>query len=951
MLLRTSLSCSPAAHRGMVVCGSIRRMLSYSPPAIKQGAGWNNCARPVSYASLERYSVQALKAKHKIPSLSGHAMAKGGESAVHANSTLASTTPGVGSNGNGASASKKESKRGYKLPPQEILEIVDTPPQPSLSFSPDRTKIFQLFRPPSLPPIHELSRPELKLAGLRIDADLSARSRMGYYTGVAIVPSTETVPAPEEKLTRVTGYPEGSWLNYVAWSPDSRHISFTVRSPGGAGDPPRQPLELWVADASTGKSRCLLPLPTYGLNTIFDDYGWLDDDTIIALLVPEGRGTAPSKPRIPPGPKVQDNSSGSKAQNRTFTDLLKDEHDGELLEYYGQSQIVTVDVASGNINRIGPPGLYIEVDPSPDGRYLLVSWLERPFSYTVPVGRFPRRTQLWTREGVLVRELAALPLAEDIPIAFNSVRKGPRAIGWRDDKPAELSWVECQDGGDPAVEVSPRDIVYTLDADVAATAAAGGDGEAAAAPQELARTDLRCNGVAWCDGDLAIVFESWYKNRRSVWWTMAPDRREEGKKVLFDRNYEDVYSDPGSPATRRTPFGTYVIAKLDGERKLLMQGTGATPEGNRPFLNVLDIDSGSTTTLWRNTGEKSESTGSLLGDTEGQTIHLSGLSLLMTRETPRDPPQTFVMTRGADGSWTERQLTNFPHPYPQLRDMTKEVVRYERDDGVALTGTLYLPPGYSKEKDGPLPCILWAYPREYKSKDAAGQMRRSPYQFSGVGSMSPTLWVARGYAVLDGPTFPIVAEGEEEPNDTFVEQLTGSARAAVAELERRGVADLARLSVGGHSYGAFMAANLVAHAPELFAAGIARSGAYNRTLTPFGFQSEERSLWQAKDTYSTLSPFMVADRVSRPLLLIHGEEDNNPGTFPLQSERFYSALKGHGCKARLVVLPHEGHSYRARESVLHMLYEQDQWLERYAGYGRVDPDYTTSDSEAEGEED
>lgn len=837
---------------------------------------------------------------------------------------------------------------GYKEPPKEILDIVDAPPQPGLTFSPDRSKILQLSRPPSLPPIFDISRPELKLAGIRIDAEQFSRSRMSYYTGLSIVPSDTLVPAPPEAMMEVTGYPAGAWLNYVTWSPDGTYIAFTTRSPGGPGDPPRGPLQLWLADAATGKARPLLGARR--LNTVFHSYSWLDDNTLVAATVPAGCSAPPSRPPVPAGPRIQDNSSGKKSQNRTWTDLLKDEHDGEVFEYYGTSELVLLDVRqeSSEGEVIAPPRMYTEVVSSPDSQFVLACWLSRPFSTAVPAGRFPVTLQLWDRKGTPIRTIASLPLAEDIPIAFNSCRTGPRGLSWRDDKPAELCWIEAQDGGDPDVAVSPRDIVYTLDAAAAAAAATNGGDELA--PSVLATTDLRCGGVSWCDDDLALLYESWWKTRRSVVYTMAPGRREEGKAVLFDRSFEDVYSDPGSPLTRRTSSGTYILAKVDGKRELLMSGTGASPEGNRPFLDLFDLDTKEARRLWQSSPPYLESVGAIMSDfNHDAPVSLDGLQLLLSRESAKEPPQTYLISfSGPDAaSSSEQRITDFPHPYPQLKDMQKEVLRYKRSDGVDLTGTLYLPPGYDAARDGPLPTILWAYPREYKSKEAAGQMRRSPHQFSGIGSLSPTLWLARGYAVLDGPSIPVVAEGDEEPNDTYVEQLTASAEAAVKELVSRGVTDPARVSVGGHSYGAFMAANLLAHCPELFAAGIARSGAYNRTLTPFGFQSEERTLWQAPDTYAKMSPFMMADKIKKPLLLIHGEEDNNTGTFPLQSERFFNALKGHGAPARVVLLPHEGHGYRARESVLHTLYEQDQWLERHAGYGRTDPGYVTSSGEAD----
>ncbi|KAG1675325.1 hypothetical protein FOA52_015999 [Chlamydomonas sp. UWO 241] len=822
--------------------------------------------------------------------------------------------------------------------------------------------ILQLTRPPSLPPVFEMCRPELKLAGMRIDPEMFSRSKMGYTLDMAIVDSKMVVPAPPEATRPLVGYPKGSWLNYVSWSPDSKHIAFSVRSPGGPGDPPRSPCELWVADAASGQCRQLLASPQFGLSSVFESYSWLDDDTIIAAVLPtEDTRPAPLRPTSPMGPKVQDNSTGKMSQNRTYPDLLKDEHDAALFEHYCTSRLVAVNVASGEMSVVGEPRVYIDVDPSPDGRFILVSWLERPWSYTVPCGRFPRRTQLWDSTGRLVREMAALPLAEDIPIAFNSCRKGPRGIEWRDDKPAEMAWIEAQDGGDPGVEVSPRDIMYVLPADDCVAAAGG----TPPTPRILATTDLRCGGMAWCDDGLALVYESWWKTRRSVVTRVAPGDPSRASSVLFDRNYEDVYSDPGSPLTRRTQWGTYVLARVDGKDALLLSGAGASETGSRPFLDLMELgEMGSKAPrtpnrrLWQSSDGVLESLGSIMSDGDPtKDIQLDGLQVMLSRESAKEPPQTFLKVFGKDGVTTEeRQVTKYPHPYPQLRDMTREVLRYPRSDGVMLTATLYLPPGYDKARDGPLPCILWAYPREFKNKDAAGQNTRSPSAFPSIGAMSPTLWVARGYAVLDGPTIPIVAEGDEEPNDTFMEQLVDGAKAVIDECERRGVVDPKRMSVGGHSYGAFMAANLLAHS-SLFACGVARSGAYNRTLTPFGFQAEERTLWQAPDVYSKMSPYNAADKIKRipynaaykiktPLLLVHGEEDNNPGTFPMQSERLYAALKGHGAPSRLVILPFESHSYRARENVLHCLYEQDQWFERYAGYGRVDAGYWAGESSA-----
>lgn len=401
-------------------------------------------------------------------------------------------------------------------------------------------------------------------------------------------------------------------------------------------------------------------------------------------------------------------------------------------------------------------------------------------------------------------------------------------------------------------------------------------------------------------------------------------------RILFDRSTEDVYSDPGNPMLRRTVLGTYVLAQLknsDGKSCLLLNGSGASPDGYVPFIDLFDTETGKKERIWESDKEKYfENVAALMSDKVDTDLSVGNLKLLISKESQIDPPQYYLRT------WPEQrvtQVTNFPHPYPQLRNLKKEIIKYKRNDGVQLMATLYLPPSYDPSRDGPLPMLMWAYPREFKNKDNAGQMRGSPNTFAGIGSTSALLWLSRGFAILDGPTMPIIGEGDEEANDRYVEQLIASAQAAVDEVIRRGVADPKKIAVGGHSYGAFMTANLLIHAPHLFCCGISRSGAYNRTLTPFGFQSEERTIWEAQKTYIEMSPFMLANKLKKPILLIHGEEDNNAGTVTMQSERFYAALKGNGTLCRLVLLPLESHGYSGRESVMHCLWEMDRWLQKY----------------------
>ena len=820
----------------------------------------------------------------------------------------------MSTNGNSQSLS------GYKLPPKEILDIVDQPREPIYSFSPDREWIVEMRRPPANPSVVEYTRPELKLAGVRIDPTGFCRSKLSHYTGLSLARRTSDVSLPfkDDTVERKTvkGIPDGYGIRDVSWSPDGKRIAFTIRRIGQNVSDALPPAELWVCDIDSCEAKKIAS----NINSIFVSYDWMNHETILLCVVDNLRDLSQEMGADTFGPRCEDNTGGKKSQTRTYQDLLKNQNDEKLFEHYCKSKLVKVDVLSGEVTPMDRSSkVYTGVSCSPSGKYVLVSWLEQPWSYAVPCGRFPKTIQIWDEYSNLIREIASLPLALHIPLAFDSCRTGPRGISWRDDKPHEIHWVECQDGGDPNLSVSPRDIVYSLDV------SKGGD----EVPRIIAQTDLRFSGILWCDESMALLYESEWKTRTSKTWIISPDGSRD-PKLLFDLNYEDSYNDPGSPVLRRNQNGCYTIAEIQKKRQILLSGSGACPQGLRPFLDLLDLETNTKKRIWQSTPPFYESMSTILSDNVDGVISLGNLEMLARKESDDMPPQFSIVKFDEEGNLkSSKQISQFPHPYPGLVGLTKKIIEYERDDGVKLNGTLYLPPNYDSTRDGKLPCILWAYPREFKSKDTAGQMRKSPHQFIHIGNTSPLMLLTQGYAVLDGPSFPIFAEGDEEPNDTYVEQLTSSARAAVLALDRSGYIDSNRVAVGGHSYGAFMAAGLLAHAPDLFKCGIARSGAYNRTMTPFGFQSEQRTLWEAKSTYETMSPFMNADKIERPVLLIHGEADNNPGTFPLQSERMFAALKGHGVTTRLVILPYESHGYSARESILHCLAEMHDWLEQH----------------------
>ncbi|KPL07912.1 aminoacyl peptidase [bacterium SM23_57] len=774
----------------------------------------------------------------------------------------------------------------YMEPPKAIADLADAPQTPWVSISPDNEWMVVLNRP-GYPSIEEVAQPELRLAGVRINPRTNGPSRARYADGMSLIRIKDGREYP------VSNLPDNPKIDDWDWSPDGKWLSFTITT--------KNRVELWALDMKKSSVFRISELP---LNAAYGRaYDWVSDSrTILVKTVPTDRGEPPEEPVVPEGPVVQENL-GRKAPARTYQDLLENPYDEAMFTYYTTSQLVKLDL-DGRHSLIGDPGIIERVVVSPDGKFILVESVHRPFSYTLPEDRFPRKIEVWDMEGNVVYEVADVPLADQIPITYSSVRTGRRSVRWRPDADATLYWGEALDGGDAGAEAEWRDQVYMLPAPF--------DSD----PIPLIKLKLRYSYTMWANNGLAVVNASWWKTRQTKSWWVKPGSPDLEPALLIDRSWEDRYNDPGFPMFKRTDRGTWVMITANDGKTLFLSGEGASPEGDRPFVDEFDVTTHETVRLFRSEAPYYEEPYSMI-DVGKRTV--------ITRRESIDEQPNFFTRDLKKGDLT--QVTYFPHPTPQLIGVQKEMIRYQREDGLDLTATLYLPPGYTTD-DGPLPMLMWAYPQEYKDADAAGQVTDSPYRFIRVGWYSPMLWLVHGYAVLDDPTMPIVGEGDEEPNDTFVKQLVSSAQAAVDEVVRRGVADRDRIAIGGHSYGAFMTANLLAHS-DLFRAGLARTGAYNRTLTPFGFQSEERTLWEAPDVYFTMSPFMHADKINEPILMVHGDSDSNAGTFPLQSERLYGAIKGLGGTARLVMLPHESHSYRARENVMHVLWETTEWLDKY----------------------
>ncbi|HLW14020.1 MAG TPA: prolyl oligopeptidase family serine peptidase [Flavobacteriaceae bacterium] len=774
----------------------------------------------------------------------------------------------------------------YQQPPKEIMELIDVPMAPGIRLD-NKSETMLFYYRDSYQSIEHLSQTELRLAGLRINPKTNIGSRTRFYNDLELGSTKNT------KRTKITGLPSNPQMSNFQFSPDDKYISFTNTTTEG--------VELWLVDVRKASASKLTEAIINA--NIRGSVVWArDSESLLIKTLPTNRAKLiDTDIQVPSGPIISE-SDGEKAQNRTYQDLLKSPNDEKNFEILAHAEIKKISL-DGSAQDFLPSAMYRSISYSPDGNYLLVSTIKRPFSYLVPYHRFPTIEKVYTADGQEVATVNEVPLIEVLPQGFMSTTDGKRSLGWRNDKPATLYWVEALDGGDPEVEVPYRDAVYQVNAPFT--------GE----KELLVKTINRYAGITWGNDTYAIAMDRWFSNRNTKTYVFNPSNNQEEPTILFDRSYQDTYSDPGSFVSTLNKYGVSVL-DLDRSTAYLI-GDGFSDKGQFPFIDAINLENGKLNRLYES--EYTDKVENIL-----RAIDLKKGTVLVRIESQNEYPNYYIRNINRKNSLT--QITDFDNPFKSLSEVHKEVITYPREDGLELTGTLYLPAGYDgKEK---LPMILWAYPREYKDRSTASQTTSNPNRFVAPNYGSPIFWVTQGYVVLDNAAFPIVGEENEEPNDSFTEQLVANAKAAIDAVDKLGYVDRNRVGVGGHSYGAFMTANLLSHS-DLFAAGIARSGAYNRTLTPFGFQSEERNYWEAPDLYNTMSPFMNAEKVKAPILLIHGAEDNNSGTYPMQSERYFNALKGLGIVSRLVMLPKESHGYAAKESILHMLWEQHNWLEKY----------------------
>lgn len=772
----------------------------------------------------------------------------------------------------------------YQLPPKEIADLLLAKPTPDVSIDSQGEWMLQSERN-SYPTVEELGQPEIRIAGLRLNPNNFSPSRQTFINNFSL----KNIKTGKE--FKISGLPVNMLAGNVRWSPSEKKIAFTNTT--------NSRVDLYIVDIAT---KVATKVNKKALNVVLGaDLTWFDDNAIVYKTAVSLPSAAPRKPITPKGPTVQQNI-GKAAPGRTYQDLIKTPYDEQLFEFMATAQMV---INRGGVETpLGKPAIYESYALSPDKKYYLLEVLKKPFSYLVTSSGFPTSVMVVDVAGKLVKEMADLPSAETRPSGNDNVQNIPRGFEWRADEAATLVWAMPLDSGLIKKNVEFHDVVY-----------------AQAAPfktekQELFKTKTRFRGITWGNENFAWVSEALTGKQ-----SLKVSRFNSSTKTistLFERNITDAYGNPGTPLMEKNSFGKQVIL-VEGNKIFLNNTVGSSPKGDLPFLSLFDIDTKKTEQLWR----CNEGTFEFVVD----VLDAKNLKFITRKESKTEVPNFYI--KNLKLRIADMPITSFTNPYPGLVGVSKQKVKYTRKDGIELTGDLYLPKGYNKEKDGALPVYLWAYPREFNNAADAAQVRGSENKFITISWGSPIYYVTQGFAVLDNAEMPIVSKGgDTKPNDSFIEQLTLNAEAAINHLAEIGVGDRNRVAAGGHSYGAFMTAHLLSHT-KLFKAGIARSGAYNRTLTPFGFQAEDRTYWEAPDLYYKMSPFSYADKIKTPLLLIHGDTDDNPGTFPINSERMFAAIKGHGGTVRFVFLPYEAHGYRGKENLLHMLWEQNEWLKKY----------------------
>lgn len=810
-----------------------------------------------------------------------------------------------------------QGEAAYHQPGPMITALINAPSPFTASVSPARNKIL-LYQPIRLPDISVLAKPMDRLAGLRIDPANNGPHAPTRYVNWKLVSAATGA-------TQNLDIPASAYAGAAEWAPDGQHFAFLEYTPTR--------VELWVGDAFNG---AVHQLGSLAVNATIEPSSyrgagepgqapvtWMPDSQhLLVRLVPAGRGAPPPVPAVADGPIVLQ-ALDDPAPVPTYEDLLHNPHDAALFTYYTTAQLALVDSNSGSAQNIGQPGIFALNAPSPDGRHILVAAEHRPYSYLVNQDQFPRLVSVWNLQGQSEYKLADLPLADHHPIL--GVPPFPRAYGWQPTAPATLVWLQPaarrkrtppsgSNSATPAMPKPPKPRFRTTVMTLAAPFQA--------APSALLRSPASINSLQWGSaGDLAIFSARDFRTAMNRTWFFDPRDPAQPPRLAWAVNSRAQYNNPGRLVATTLPDGMNAVLENNGD--VFLSGVGASPTGNHPFLDQLNVKTLAKQRLFQSPAQAYQAVSALLTP--------DASSLLVEQQSPVDPPNFFIHADGA-----ARQISDFAEP-PKvaafIASIHARLITYKRADGVPLYLYLYLPPN-SKQGER-APAVMTGYPLEYTDAQQAGQVTGSPYMYpafpvfgaSSGDTGGPLYLLAAGYAILDNTSMPIVGT-PKAVNNNFVPQLVADCKAAIDQVAAMGYIDPHRVGVTGHSYGAFMVGNVLANS-SLFAAGVAQSGAYNRTLTPFGFQDERRTFWQAEASYERLSPFFYANQIKAPIIIVGGVDDNNTGTFPIQSKRMYMALEGQGATVKWIQLPYEAHIYIGKQSVEEVEWAMLDWFDRY----------------------
>ena len=721
----------------------------------------------------------------------------------------------------------------------------------------------------------------------------------------------------KDKTSRQVKLPPDSFFSDMVWSPDGKKIAFLAHLPNGT--------QVWIADAETGTAEALSDAPVMATIAARPQSGrssatpsrmlqWTSDGSLVTLLVPSNRGAEPVLNPVPAGPIVR-HSLDKPTPTRTLPFLLRTPHDADLFRYYTTAQPAIL--ARGRAPQIiGAPAMYLSISVSPDGKYLLTDRIIEPFSYLVGYDAFPHQYEVMDIAGNILATVSKAPA--ELALRRDGDAGGadlPRDLAWRPDgKGLSFIMTEPRDkkaeGAQEASERQERIMLLEL-------------------PFAMDRAKVLVSSAR------RISEVSYSRDGRYVFATLAERPRAGGKRLQDIAAYdltseppqafvlakgidpEDVVNLPGTLMTRTTGNGIgYAAVSADGQAGFLESPGHKADFKPRPFIDRVIIRTGEKRRVFEGSADMYERP---LAALDGDLTHL-----IVSRESSRKAPDSYLWTNEGFGE----NLTNNKDPYPDLTACKRIDFEFQRSDGVTVHGRISLPLNY---KEGTrVPAVFWDYPREYGTSEeyARGAITsRNNNAYTPLSFLRwSDLWLTQGYALVY-TDIPILGKATAY-NDNYLTHLLDSVYGAIRKLDQMGLIDMDRLGHGGHSYGAFATANLLAHSP-FFKAGIAGDGAYNRTLTPMTFQQERRYFWEATTTYLEMSPFFYADQINAPLLMYHGGDDDNSGTYLIQSERMMQALTGLGKKAVLYIYPFEAHSPRCKETYLDIWARWIDWFDKY----------------------